>query len=66
MEKQKSQSHHKTVQLALFLLREYYFLDNDVIIIRDMHCTYNGVGSLTRDDSRGIALIEYDDMKLSH
>ena len=23
---------------------------------------YNGVGSLTRDDSRGIALIEYDDM----
>jgi hypothetical protein len=22
---------------------------------------YNGVGSLTRDDSRGIALIEYDD-----
>ena len=35
MEKQKSQSHHKTVQLALFLLREYYFLDNDVIVIRD-------------------------------
>ena len=35
MEKQKSQSLHKTVQLALFLLREYYFLDNDVIIIRD-------------------------------
>ncbi len=31
-----------------------------------MHCTYNGVGSLTRDDSRGIALIEYDEMKLSH
>ena len=27
-----------------------------------MHCTYNGVGSLVRDDSRGIALIEYDDM----
>ena len=23
---------------------------------------YNGVGSLTRDDSRGIALIEHDDM----
>ena len=23
---------------------------------------YNGVDSLTRDDSRGIALIEYDDM----
>ncbi|MCR5692108.1 MAG: hypothetical protein K6G62_07805, partial [Eubacterium sp.] len=28
----------------------------------NMRCTYNGVGSLTRDDSRGIALIEYDDM----
>ena len=40
---------------------EYYFLDNDVITIRDMHCTYNGVGSLTRDKGRGIALIEYDD-----
>ena len=35
MEKQKSQSHHQQVQLALFLLREYYFLDNDVIVIRD-------------------------------
>ena len=23
---------------------------------------YNGVGSLTRDDSRGIALIEYNEM----
>ena len=23
------------MQLALFLLREYYFLDNDVIVIRD-------------------------------
>ena len=31
-----------------------------------MHCTYNGVGSLTRDDSLSIALIEYVDMKLSH
>ena len=27
-----------------------------------MRCSYNGVGSLVRDDSRGIALIEYDDM----
>ena len=26
-----------------------------------MHCTYNGVGSLIRDISCGIALIEYDD-----
>ncbi len=25
-------------------------------------CTYNGVGSLTSDEGRGIALIEYDDM----
>jgi len=33
--KYKSQLHHQTVQLALFLLLEYYFLDNDVIIIRD-------------------------------
>ena len=42
---------------------EYYFLDNDVITIRDMHCTYNGVGSLTSDKGRGIALIEYDEHK---
>ena len=41
---------------------EYYFLDNDVMTIRDMHCTYNGVGSLTSDKGRGIALIEYDGM----
>ena len=26
-----------------------------------MHCTYNGVGSLTSDKGCGIALIEYDD-----
>ena len=31
--KKKSQSHHKTVQLALFLLREYYFLYYDVYYI---------------------------------
>ena len=31
-EHNKSQSHHKTVRLALFLLCEYYFLDNDTVI----------------------------------
>jgi hypothetical protein len=41
MEKQKSQSHHKTVQLALFLLREYYFLYYDVYYVEvasDTNC----------------------------
>ena len=51
-----------TSLLWLIYIREYYFPDNDVITIRDMHCTYNGVGSLTSDKGRGIALIEYDDM----
>ena len=52
-----------TSLLWLIYIREYYFPDNDVITIRDMHCTYNGVGSLTSDKGRGIALIEYDEHK---